>query len=53
MEYNYAFTMELSSEGTVPEWNNQTARFGMVEPVVFTKEGCRTLNGRQTEFYLI
>jgi Xaa-Pro aminopeptidase len=53
MEYNYAFTMELSSEAMVAEWNNQTVRAGMEEPVVFTEEGCRTLNGRQTEFYLI
>ena len=53
MEYNYAFTMELSTEGSVVEWNNQKVRCGMEEPVVFTEEGCRTLNGRQTEFYLI
>ncbi|MBA7542685.1 hypothetical protein ES705_35009 [subsurface metagenome] len=53
MEYNYAFTMELSTEGSVAEWNNQNVRCGMEEPVVFTEEGCRTLNGRQTEFYLI
>jgi Xaa-Pro aminopeptidase len=53
MEYNYAFTMELSSEAMVAEWNNQIVRAGMEEPVVFTEEGCRTLNGRQTEFYLI
>jgi len=53
MEYNYAFTMELSTEGSVREWNNQNVRYSMEEPVVFTKEGCRTLNGRQTEFYLI
>jgi len=53
MEYNYAFTMELSTEGSVREWNDQNVRCGMEEPVVFTKEGCRTLNGRQTEFYLI
>lgn len=53
MEYNYAFTMELSTEGSVVEWNNQKVRCGMEEPVVFTEKGCRTLNGRQTEFYLI
>jgi len=53
MEYNYAFTMELSTEGSVVEWNNQNVRCGMEEPVIFTEEGCRTLNGRQTEFYLI
>ncbi|MBN1999940.1 M24 family metallopeptidase [candidate division KSB1 bacterium] len=53
MEHNYAFTMELSTEGSVTEWNNRNVRCGMEEPVVFTKEGCHTLNGRQTEFYLI
>ena len=53
MERNYAFTMELSTEGSVMEWNNRNVRCGMEEPVVFTREGCHTLNGRQTEFYLI
>lgn len=53
MQHNYAFTMELSTDGPVPEWNGQTVRCPMEEPVVFTKEGCMTLKGRQTEFYLI
>lgn len=53
MDYGYAFAMELSTEGQVMEWNGQNVRFSMEEPVVFTKEGCHTLNGRQTEFYLI
>ena len=53
MEHNYAFTMELGTEDSVTEWNNRNVRCGMEEPVVFTKEGCHTLNGRQTEFYLI
>jgi Xaa-Pro aminopeptidase len=53
LEPNYAFTMELSTDGVVPEWNGQTVRCPMEEPVVFTKEGCGTIRGRQTEFYLI
>ncbi len=53
MQHNYAFTMELSTDGPVPEWNGQTVRCPMEEPVVFTKDGCMTLKGRQTEFYLI
>jgi hypothetical protein len=53
MNYNYAFSMELSTEGLIKEWNDQNVRFSMEEPVVFTKDGCHTLNGRQTEFYLI
>ena len=53
MKYNYAFAMELSTERPIKEWNNQSVRFGMEEAVAFTKDGCHTLNGRQTEFYLI
>jgi len=53
LEHNYAFTMELSTDGVVPEWNGQTVRCPMEEPVVFTAEGCSTLKGRQTEYYLI
>ncbi len=53
MKYNYAFAMELSTERPIKEWNNQSIRFGMEELVVFTKDGCHTLNGKQTEYYLI
>ena len=53
MEYNYAFAMELSTEGPVREWDNNNFWCRMEEPVIFTKEGCHTLNDRQTEFYLI
>ncbi len=53
MDHNYAFTMELSTDGAVPEWGNQTVRCPMEEPVVFTAEGCTTLRGRQTAYYLI
>ncbi|MDD5015869.1 MAG: M24 family metallopeptidase, partial [Atribacterota bacterium] len=53
MEYNYAFAMELSTEGPVREWDNNNFWCRMEEPVIFTKEGCQTLNDRQTEFYLI
>ena len=53
MEHNYAITMELRTDGPVPEWNGQTVRCPMEEPVVFTREGCSTLKGRQMEFYLI
>lgn len=53
LDYNMAFTMELSSEGTVPEWGGQNLRCPMEEPVVFTAEGCAPIRGRQTEFYLV
>ena len=53
LEYNYAFTAELSVEGPVPEWGGQRLRFALEEDVVFTKEGCMLIDGRQTSFYLI
>lgn len=53
LQYNYAFAMELSTEMAIPEWDNQIVRCSLEEPVVFTQEGCRTVSGRQTEFYLI
>jgi len=53
LEYNNSFTMELSITATLPEWDEQEVRFGLEEDVVFTREGCRPIDGRQTEFYLI
>jgi hypothetical protein len=53
LEYNYTFTMELSVKGPLPEWDGQEVLFGLEENVVFTKEGCRPLDTRQTEFYLV
>jgi hypothetical protein len=45
--------MELSTNGPVPEWDGQLLRLGTEEPVIFTRDGCRTLCGRQTEYHLI
>lgn len=53
LEYNNAFTMELSVSGSVPEWDGQEVRVGIEEDVVFTRDGCRLIDGRQTEFYLV
>jgi Xaa-Pro aminopeptidase len=53
LELNNSFTMELSVTGPVAEWNGQEIRLGLEEDVVFTKDGCRPLDGRQTEFYLV
>lgn len=53
IEYTYSFTMELSITAPLPEWNGQEVRFGLEEDVVFTREGCRPMDGRQTEFYLV
>ena len=53
MEYNYAFTMELSVEAPIPEWDGQSVRMSLEQDVVFTRDGCRPVDGRQTEFHLV
>ena len=53
LEYNYAFTMELSVGGPVPEWGGQQVRLGQEEDVCFTREGCWPIHSRQTEFFIV
>jgi hypothetical protein len=53
LESNYAFTMELSVEGPVPEWSSESLRFALEEDVVFTTSGCRLIGGRQDAFFLV
>ena len=53
LEDSYTFTMELSVEAPVPEWSGQSTRMSLEQDVVYTHGKCRTMDGRQTEFYLI
>jgi len=53
LDYNYAFTMELSVAGPVAEWGGQEVHLGQEEDVRFTQEGCLPIHARQTEFYLV
>jgi Xaa-Pro aminopeptidase len=53
LEQNYSFTMELSIEGSLPEWDGQALRMGLEEVVVFTGDQCRLIDGRQTAVYLV
>jgi Xaa-Pro aminopeptidase len=50
---NTCYAIELSSTTTVPEWDNQDVRIGFEETAVFTKEGCKYIDGHQTRYYLI
>jgi Xaa-Pro aminopeptidase len=50
---NHAFTMELCVRAPVPEWDGQEVTFSIEEDVVFTEQGCRVIQDRQTEFHLI
>jgi len=52
LEHNYAFTMELSVEGPVLEWNGQWIRMSLEQDIIYTRDGCRPMDGRQTKFHL-
>jgi hypothetical protein len=53
LEYMSAFVMELGTEGPVPEWGGAPLRLGTEEPVLFDRDGCRTLCPRQVDYRLI
>ena len=53
LEYNNSFTMELSVKAPIPKWDGKEVLIGLEEDVVFTREGCRCLDDRQTSLYLI
>lgn len=50
---NSCFTMELSVQEPVPEWDNEEVRMPLEEVVVFDGQSCRPLDGRQLRLQLI
>lgn len=50
---NTVYAIELSVTGEIPEWNNAKITFGLEDQAVFTKEGCRWVDGYPRTFYLI
>jgi len=50
---NTVYAIEYSCTSSIPEWNNQDVRIGFEETGVFTKDGCKFLDGHQIKFYLI
>jgi len=53
LEYDTAFTMELSVTDQVPGWDDEGLTLSMEQDVVYTRDGCRLINGRQTSFHLV
>ncbi|MGH2560187.1 MAG: M24 family metallopeptidase, partial [Thermomicrobiales bacterium] len=53
LAHNSCFTMELSVQAAVPEWDGEAVVMPLEEVVAFTDTGCRTLDGRQTALHLI
>lgn len=50
---NTCYAIEFSSTSSIPEWGGQDVRIGFEEDGVFTSEGCRFIDGQQTQFFLI
>lgn len=50
---NTVYAIEFSSTTSVPEWDGQDVRIGYEETGVYTNEGCKFLDGRQTKLLLI
>ncbi len=46
-------SIELNVRATVPEWNNQEIQMALEQDAVFTKNGPRWLDERQTKLHLI
>jgi len=53
LDYGNAFTMELSVAGSLAEWDGAELCLSIEEDVVFTRDGCRLIGGRQTSFQLV
>ena len=53
LDYQSCFTMELSVEDRVPEWDDQSVRLPTEQDVLFSRQGCRPMDGVQTAFHLI
>ncbi len=50
---NTVYSIELSVSGEIPEWNKAKVTFGLEDEAVFTREGCRWVDGYPRRFYLI
>ncbi len=53
LHYNTCYAIEFSCTTSVPEWDGQDVRIGFEEDAVFTREGCRFIDGYQDKILLI
>jgi len=53
LHYNTCYAIEMNNSCEVPEWDNMEIRIGLEEGGVFTEDGCKFIDGRQTELFLI
>jgi Xaa-Pro aminopeptidase len=50
---NTVYSIELSNESNVPEWDNEPVRLGLEDEAVFTKDGIDWVDGYPRTYYLI
>jgi len=50
---NTCYAIEYSCTTSVPEWGGQDVRIGFEESGVFTKDGCKFIDGSQKRYFLI
>lgn len=53
LNFDSTFVAELSVDGEIPEWDNEIVRMATEEQIMFTREGVKYIDGRQTAFYLV
>jgi hypothetical protein len=53
LAHGNCFTMELSVRDRVPEWGGQEVTMSLEQDVCYTPDGCRLIDGRQTELHLV
>ncbi len=51
--YNTCYAIEMNNRYKVSEWDNMDVRVGLEEGGVFTEDGCKFIDGRQTQLFLI
>ncbi|RKY89091.1 Xaa-Pro aminopeptidase [candidate division KSB1 bacterium] len=50
---NTCYSIELNIKDKIPEWGNQEVRIALEEDAAFTEDGCKFIDGRMINFYLI
>jgi len=53
LHLNTCYAIELNNGSIVPEWGGEEVKIYLEEDAVFTSDGCRFIDGRETELYLI
>jgi len=53
LHYNTCYAIELNNRYRVPEWGGFEVRIGLEEDGVFTRDGCKFIDGRMENYYII